>query len=459
MRTLLHCFMPFLPEFPQKLRASVSLPTSKSICARALVVQHLCLQPVALMGLSDSDDTQAIKQGLDTVKEEGALPKVVDIGAAGTAMRFLTALFAATPHLEVFLTGSERMQERPIGALVEALRQLGADIVYAKNKGFPPLRIRGKQLAGGTVSLPADISSQYVSALLMIAPTTLQGVSLQLVGKVASAPYIKMTIEVMKSFGMEARWEGEHIGVEAGQHYTRNCPYVVESDWSAASYWYEIVALHHDAQAKIVLKGLRENSLQGDAVCAQWFENLGVKTTFIEEGAILEKVFAESDAAHMATSNWSTNSCSQKKANEPILSLDFTDAPDLAQTFVVTSALLSRAFRFKGLKSLRIKETDRIAALCSELKKMGKQLICEGEGELYYTPTDDAPAQSLIVISTYDDHRMALAFAPAALRFPHLFIAHPEVVAKSYPTFWTHLSELTQAAEEKLCSEKMPTFE
>lgn len=451
--------MPFLPEFPQKLRASVSLPTSKSICARALVVQHLCLQPVALVGLSDCDDTQAIKQGLETVKEEGALPKVVDIGAAGTAMRFLTALFAATPHLEVFLTGSERMQERPIGALVEALRQLGADIVYAKNEGFPPLRIRGKQLAGGTISLPADISSQYVSALLMIAPTTLQGVSLQLVGKVASAPYIKMTIEVMKSFGVEARWEGERIGVEAGQHYTRNCPYVVESDWSAASYWYEIVALHHNAQAKILLKGLRENSLQGDAVCAQWFENLGVKTTFIEEGAILEKVFSESDAARMATSNWSTNSCSQKEANEPILSLDFTDAPDLAQTFVVTSALLSRAFSFKGLESLRIKETDRIAALITELKKMGKQLICEGEGELYYSPTDDAPAQSSKVISTYNDHRMALAFAPAALRFPHLSIAHPEVVAKSYPTYWTHLSELTQAAEEKLCSEKMPTFE
>ena len=451
--------MPFLPEFPQKLRASVSLPTSKSICARALVVQHLCLQPVALVGLSDCDDTQAIKQGLETVKEEGALPKVVDIGAAGTAMRFLTALFAATPHLEVFLTGSQRMQERPIGALVEALRQLGADIVYAKKEGFPPLHIRGKQLAGGTVSLPADISSQYVSALLMIAPTTLQGVSLQLVGKVASTPYIKMTIEVMKSFGVEARWEGEHIGVEAGQHYTRNCPYIVESDWSAASYWYEIVALHHNAQAKILLKGLRENSLQGDAVCAQWFENLGVKTTFIEEGAILEKVFSESDAARMATSNWSTNSCSQKEANEPILSLDFTDAPDLAQTFVVTSALLSRAFSFKGLESLRIKETDRIAALITELKKMGKQLICEGEGELYYSPTDDAPAQSSKVISTYNDHRMALAFAPAALRFPHLSIAHPEVVAKSYPTYWTHLSELTQAAEEKLCSEKMPTFE
>lgn len=268
-----------------------------------------------------------------------------------------------------------------------------------------------------------------------------------------------MTIEVMKSFGVEARWEGEHIGVKAGQHYTRNCPYVVESDWSAASYWYEIVALHRDAQAKVWLKGLRENSLQGDAVCAQWFENLGVKTTFIEEGAILEKVFSESDATRIATSNWSTNSCSQKKANEPILSLDFTDAPDLAQTFVVTSALLSRAFRFKGLESLRIKETDRIAALITELKKMGKQLICEGEGELYYTPTDDAPSQSSIVISTYDDHRMALAFAPAALRFPHLSIAHPKVVAKSYPTFWTHLSELTQAAEEKLCSEKIPTFE
>lgn len=451
--------MPFLPEFPKKLCSSVSLPTSKSICARALVVQHLCLQPVALMGLSDCDDTQAIKQGLETVKEEGALPKVVDIGAAGTAMRFLTALFAATPHLEVFLTGSQRMQERPIGALVEALRQLGADIVYVKKEGFPPLHIRGKQLAGGTVSLPADISSQYVSALLMIAPTTLQGVSLQLVGKVASAPYIKMTIEVMKSFGVEARWEGQHIGVEAGQHYTRKCPYVVESDWSAASYWYEIVALHHDAQAKILLKGLRENSLQGDAVCAQWFENLGVKTTFIEEGAILEKVFSESDAARIATSNVSAKYYSQKEANEPMLSLDFTDAPDLAQTFVVTSALLSYAFRFKGLKSLRIKETDRIAALSSELKKMGKQLICEGGGELSYTPTDDAPAQSSIVISTYDDHRMALAFAPAALRFPHLSIAHPEVVAKSYPTFRTHLSELTQAAEEKLCSEKMPTFE
>ena len=475
--------MTVVPRFPLKLNASLDLPTSKSLCARALVVNHLCEQPAHLEGLSDCDDTQAILQGLEALRNSEDAPLRVDIGAAGTAMRFLTALFAATPQLDVVITGSQRMQERPIGALVTALQAAGADISYVKKKGYPPLHIRGKQLEGGTLTLPSNISSQYVSALLMIAPTMRHELQLELVGKVASAPYIRMTMQVMKAFGVEVKWENNLISIESGQRYactlSSHCgttketeqaaSYTIERDWTAASYWYEIVALHPDKTARVLLRGLREASEQGDAVCAKWFEALGVMTTFTAEGAILEKstkspqVTLECDTSTSEDNELSSqtddnfcesNECLSQatchssqavhhscKDASPLL-LDFTAAPDLAQTFVVTCALLSRPFHFKGLESLRIKETNRIAALIAELQKLGKHIEAIGEGELRYTAQDDSPHAQAITIATYDDHRMALAFAPAALLFPQLSIEHPEVVAKSYPHYWRDLSEL-----------------
>lgn len=475
--------MTVVPRFPLKLNASLDLPTSKSLCARALVVNHLCEQPVHLEGLSDCDDTQAILQGLEALRNSEDAPLRVDIGAAGTAMRFLTALFAATPQLDVVITGSQRMQERPIGALVTALQAAGADISYVEKKGYPPLHIRGMQLEGGTLTLPSNISSQYVSALLMIAPTMRRGLQLELEGKVASAPYIRMTMQVMKAFGVESKWENNLISIESGQQYARTlsshcggtektaqtASYDIECDWTAASYWYEIVALHPDQTARVLLRGLREASEQGDSVCARWFEALGVMTTFTAEGAVLKKssippqVTLECDNSTLEDNELSSqtddnfcesNECLSQatchssqavhhscKDASPLL-LDFTAAPDLAQTFVVTCALLSRPFHFKGLESLRIKETNRIAALIAELQKLGKHIEAIGEGELRYTAQDDSPHAQAITIATYDDHRMALAFAPAALLFPQLSIEHPEVVAKSYPHYWRDLSEL-----------------
>ena len=475
--------MTVVPRFPLKLNASLTLPTSKSLCARALVINHLCQLPVPLVGLSDCDDTQAILQGLEALRNSEDAPLRVDIGAAGTAMRFLTALFAATPQLDVVITGSQRMKERPIGALVTALQAAGADISYVEKEGYPPLRIRGKQLEGGTLALPSNISSQYVSALLMIAPTMRRGLQLELVGKVASAPYIRMTMQVMKAFGVEVKWENNLISVVRGQRYARTqsshcgttketeqaASYTIERDWTAASYWYEIVALHPDKAARVFLRGLREASEQGDAVCAKWFEALGVTTTFTAEGAILEKStkspqvalecdnstsedtelssqtddnFCESNEDLPQTTSHSSQADYFSCKDAPPLWLDFTAAPDLAQTFVVTCALLSRPFHFKGLESLRIKETDRIAALIAELQKLGKHIEAIGEGELRYTAQNDSSPAHPITIATYNDHRMALAFAPAALLFPQLSIEHPEVVAKSYPNYWEHLSEI-----------------
>lgn len=475
--------MTVVPRFPLKLNASLALPTSKSLCARALVVNHLCQPPVPLVGLSDCDDTQAILQGLEALRNSEDAPLRVDIGAAGTAMRFLTALFAATPQLDVVITGSQRMKERPIGALVTALQAAGADISYVEKEGYPPLRIRGKQLEGGTLALPSNISSQYVSALLMIAPTMRRGLQLELVGKVASAPYIRMTMQVMKAFGVEVKWEKNIISIESGQRYARTqsshcgttketeqaASYTIECDWTAASYWYEIVALHPDKAARVLLRGLREASEQGDAVCARWFEALGVTTTFTAEGAILEKStkspqvtlecnnctsednelssqtddnFSESNEDLPQTTSHSSQADYFYCKDATPLWLDFAAAPDLAQTFVVTCALLSRPFHFKGLESLRIKETDRIAALIAELQKLGKHIDAIGEGELRYTAQNDSSPAHPITIATYDDHRMALAFAPAALLFPQLSIEHPEVVAKSYPDYWEHLSEI-----------------
>lgn len=435
---------------PPTLRTTVSLPASKSISARALILRALSTNDGTIDHLSDCDDTRAV---IAALRDK---PDHIDIGAAGTAMRFLTAFFATREGETHTLTGTTRMQQRPIAPLVDALRALGADIRYERAEGFPPITVYGRELTGGTLSLPADVSSQYVSALLMIAPTLHEGLDLHLVGKIASAPYIRMTLELMRVFGVQTAWDGgAHIRVPHAQY---RCPetFAVEPDWSAASYWYECVALSPDAKACVRLPGLRRESVQGDAACAQIFAKSGVRTHFETEGVVLTKHtdFEASDAFHY----------------------DFSDTPDLAQAAVVTCCMQGKSFRFSGLESLRIKETDRIAALMKELHRYGIALVHPEDGVLTFAggknanektpivPTDDTDevscdgddtltlrfedAECHVVrempptVRTYEDHRMAMAFAPTVLRRGCVKICVPDVVSKSYPRFWDDLQSI-----------------
>lgn len=410
-------------DLKSHLPRRVTLPTSKSISARALIINALAAEPCELERLSDCDDTEAMLAALDAT--DGA---TVDIGAAGTAMRFLTAYFATREGMAIVLTGTERMQERPIRLLVDALQQLGASIEYIGAAGFPPLRIEGRRLEGGRISIAADVSSQFVSALLMVGPTLERGLELVLKGEVASLPYIDMTINIMRQFSAEVAVTttdvGETVITVAPTGYRREEPFAVEPDWSAASYWYELVALTPDDDAEVTLEGLVEDSVQGDSICATYFEPLGVVSEFNAAGVRISRRPVVPDEAYDQTGG--------------TLMLDFRHCPDLAQTFVVTASLLGRAFHFSGLKSLRIKETDRIAALTAELLKLGYMVHEQPAGHLVYAGEDPLTATST-TIATYADHRMAMAFAPAAYRFPGLTIEHPEVVSKSYPKFWEDL--------------------
>lgn len=393
-------------SLPARLCGTVALPASKSISARALVISALAGAPEP-EGLSDCDDTRVLRHAL------AERPDVVDIHAAGTAMRFSTAYFAATAGTHT-VTGTDRMQRRPIGVLVDALRRLGAGIDYAGAEGFPPLRVTGHRLHGGTLCIPAHVSSQYVSALLMVAPLMTGGLTLCLEGEIVSTPYIDMTLSLMRAYGAQAAWDDARtLCVEAGG-YRSDVRFSVEPDWSAASYWYELVALSSDPGARIVLPGLRPESVQGDSAVSGRFAALGVGTAFTPEGAVLAKV-----------------------APTGALETDFTACPDLAQTFVVTCAMLGRPFRFTGLQSLRIKETDRLAALQTECAKLGLRLSADDRS--IRTVGECPVAGAHPVIATYEDHRMAMAFAPCAYRFPGLRIADPDVVSKSYPTFWNDL--------------------
>ena len=408
----------------------VTLPTSKSISARALIINALAAEPCELERLSDCDDTEAMLAALAAADDA-----TVDIGAAGTAMRFLTAYFATREGSSHVLTGTERMQERPIRLLVDALQQLGASIEYVGAEGFPPLRIEGRRLEGGRVSIVANVSSQFVSALLMVGPTFQRGLELVLQGEVASRPYIDMTISLMRQFGAEVSvtttTADETLITVAPTGYHREESFTVEPDWSAASYWYELVALTPDDDAEVTLEGLVEDSVQGDSICARYFEALGVASKFTAAGVRLTRRPVPTGDTRGMTSD-------AQGLMGGTLMLDFKHCPDLAQTFVVTAALLGRAFHFSGLNSLRIKETDRIAALTTELLKLGYMVYEQPAGHLVYAGEDPLAATST-TIATYSDHRMAMAFAPAAYRFPNLTIEHPEVVSKSYPKFWEDL--------------------
>ncbi|MGQ1890309.1 3-phosphoshikimate 1-carboxyvinyltransferase [Thermophagus sp. OGC60D27] len=387
----------------------VELPSSKSISNRLLILNALSYNARAVKNLSDSDDTKALYTALHSNAS------LFNVGAAGTTMRFLTAFLSRIVG-EWVITGSNRMKERPIAVLVDALRQLGARIEYLEKEGFPPIRIFGSALQGKTLELPGNISSQYISALLMIAPVITNGVTLKLIGDVTSKPYIALTLKLMEQYGVKAQWEENVIHVP---EQTMKPPRQVrvEADWSAASYWFQIAALS-GLGTKIILRGLDQNSLQGDAKVAGLFEPLGVNHEFVGEDLVVTNIGG--GVQHFE--------------------YDFTDQPDLAQTFAVTCACMGVSFHFTGLHTLKIKETDRINALIAESRKLGFVFSTNNVDDLKWDGKKD-PVTGMPIINTYHDHRMAMAFAPASLYVGEVQIENPSVVTKSYPGFWNDLEK------------------
>ena len=408
--------MQYKIKAPQQLNQTIKLPASKSISNRALIIHAISGGKTLPDNLSDCDDTEVIINALQQNPQE------IDIKAAGTAMRFMTAYLAVKDGEQHVLTGTERMKHRPISVLVDALRLMGADIQYVGEEGFPPLRIKGKRLEGGLLEVPGDISSQYISALLMIGPALSKGLTLKLKGDIISRPYIDLTLWTMREFGADAEWSDFETITVAPKPYQER-PYFIENDWSAASYWYEIMALSNSEDDEIRLEGLMDGSKQGDSSVRYIFSLLGVKTTFeTKEEGIPQTV-----------------TISKNGRCVPRLEYDFVNSPDLAQTFVVTCAAKGIPFHFKGLSTLKIKETDRIEALKCEMRKLGFVLRDVDGRELYWDGErcEPAPGQG---IDTYNDHRMALAFAPYALTAGSIAINNPQVVTKSYPHFWDDLT-------------------
>jgi 3-phosphoshikimate 1-carboxyvinyltransferase len=391
-----------------KVFCSVTPPSSKSESNRVLIINALTGFNSDLQNLSNARDTQTMIRLLDSSEE------ILDVIDAGTTMRFLTAYYAFSGEKKI-LTGTKRMCERPIKLLVDALKTLGAGIGYLEKEGYPPIEIEvfdKSRVKYNHIKIKGDVSSQYITALLMIAPSLPNGLILELEGKIGSRPYIEMTLTLMKYFGVTSEWKENIISIEPQQYQAAS--YKVESDWSAASYWYSIAALSEDC--KIEILGYKKDSLQGDSIIANIMNQLGVQSTFTENGIILEK----------------------KEAAKSIIQ-DFTDCPDLAQTIAVICAAKGIECTMTGLESLRIKETDRIAALQNELRKFGSDLI-EVEKDLKFKIKNSTFRVGGQSVATYKDHRMAMAFAPLAL-LGEIEIERPEVVEKSYPHYWDDLKK------------------
>ena len=396
------------------IKTSIRVTGSKSETNRLLLLQAL-FPNIEIDNLSNSDDGRVMQKGLQVSNGE------VDIHHAGTAMRFLTAYFASQEGKEVILTGSARMKERPIQVLVEALRELGAEIEYLQTEGCPPLKISGKKLAKSKVALPANVSSQYISALLLIAPSLENGLELELIGKITSVPYIKMTLSLLTDLGISNSFYGNTITVSSKSTVT-NTTMVVESDWSSASYFYSIIALSNPG-SEIRLSAYKENSLQGDSVLQEIYTQFGVESSFSNNEVLL------------------------KKSDDSVINkfeYDLSNAPDLAQTIAVTCLGLGIGCHMTGLHTLPIKETDRLAALKTELTKLGASVETDNES-LKLSATDSIKAD--VSIDTYHDHRMAMAFGPLALK-TDLFVNDAGVVSKSYPDFWKDLKTLGLRIEE-----------
>jgi 3-phosphoshikimate 1-carboxyvinyltransferase len=395
---------------PEQATATIALPTSKSITNRALLIAALCGGSAQVMRPALCDDSAAMVNALSQDPQGH-----IDVGAAGTAMRFLTAYFASREGADVILDGTERMRQRPIGILVDALRLLGARISYEGEEGFPPLHITGTTMHGGELEMPGGVSSQFISAVMMIL-SVIGGGSIHLTGNIVSMPYLHMTASVMRDMGAEVDISRDIITV--GQGYT-DIDYTVEGDWSAAAPWYALAALMPGSE--LMLTGLNADSIQGDSRLVELGSKLGIASRFDTQGVTLD------------TSNFIGCCCSSFA--------DMASTPDLVPSWAVLMCLLERSFRMTGVRSLRIKESDRIEALREELMKLGYVLKVDGDDAISWYGERVAVSKNPPVISTHDDHRIAMAFAPAAVRFPGLVINDAQVVNKSYPSFWRHLAQ------------------
>ena len=392
---------------------------SKSETNRLLLLQAL-YPNLTIENTSNSDDSEVMAKALSTACQT----ELVEVHHAGTAMRFLTAFFAIQENREVVLTGSSRMKERPIKILVDALRQLGAEITYEENEGFPPIRIKGKKLTQNKVSLPANVSSQYISALLLIAPKLENGLELTLEGEITSVPYIKMTLSLLNEIGVETYFVGNKITVKSLSLIPYPLSLIVESDWSSASYYYSIVALS-EIETSITLSSYKKNSLQGDSVLVEIYKKLGVETKYNSDNSIsISKSF---------------------NIQPKTINLNLNNAPDIAQTIAVTCFGLGLDCHLEGLQTLKIKETDRLEALKNELEKLGAKVSTTDES---LTLVSTGILRSNIKIKTYQDHRMAMAFAPLAVK-TEIVIEDAAVVSKSYPDFWNDLKKIGFIIEKK----------
>jgi len=414
-----------LTKKSKSVKGTVQLTGSKSECNRALIIEALSQGKVKVENISDAADTVTLCKVLSPEPEAESQKnsdlglqtqdsRLVNIGPAGTAMRFLTAYFTLQDE-EVILTGSERMKQRPIGILVNALRELGAQIEYVENEGFPPIKLKGRlEQLSNKVSIKGNISSQYITALLLIAARLPFGLDLNIEGELTSRPYVEMTLAMLQTAGIQHTWEGNTISIKH-QEFTPTSLHV-EPDWSAASYWYAIAALADEAE--LFLPGLTQYSLQGDSVITEIMANFGITSQFKDGGVYLQKEV------------------------KPIIRkiFDLKECPDLAQTIIVVCAALGHEATFTGLETLKIKETDRIKALQNELAKIGVKLI--EKGQVYKLDCSEKLIPERIFVSTYEDHRMAMAFAPLALLINEVEIEDAPVVEKSYPAFWKDLEKV-----------------
>ena len=406
-----------------RLNAEIKITGSKSETNRLLLLQAL-YPNITLENTSNSDDSEVMRNAL---RFQPMVPgyRTRDVHHAGTAMRFLTAYFASKANTKVILTGSSRMKERPIKILVEALQQLGAKIDYLENEGFPPIKVIGQKLTNNKVSLPANVSSQYISALLLIAPKLQNGLELTLIGEITSVPYINMTLNLLQEIGVETSFIGNIIVIKPKTYDPKPQTLTVESDWSSASYFYSILALS-EVGSQITLSSYKQNSLQGDSALVEIYRKLGVETHFDENKLTLVK-----------HSNFNTDPSDSEQAKQT-LNLDLNNTPDIAQTIAVTCFGLGIGCHLTGLHTLKIKETDRLEALKTELSKLGASISVTDESLTLRASSNIISNQT---IATYNDHRMAMAFAPLGLK-TNINIENAEVVSKSYPDFWNDLKKL-----------------
>jgi len=395
-----------LHQFHGEINHKIKITGSKSESNRLLILQQL-YPNLKVQNLSNSDDTNLMLAALSSDKKE------INVGHAGTTMRFLTSLLSVKNGSDVVLTGSGRMKERPIQILVDALRTLGASITYLENDGFAPLHIKGKKLVGGKVKINGNVSSQYISSLLLIAPSLEKGIELEFEGAITSVPYIKMTLSLLDSLGIKTSFKGQFIKV-APKDKIKDTLVTIESDWSSASYYYSLIAL--SKKGKITLSSYKKESLQGDSVLSKLYLDFGVKTTFSEKSITLEKI--------------------NEFVNPAKITFDLIKAPDIAQTISVTCFGMGIACDLTGLHTLKIKETDRLIALKQELTKLGADISVSDQSLHLKASKEIIPE---VPISTYQDHRMAMAFAPLLLK-TNILIEESDVVSKSYPTFWRDFS-------------------